>query len=307
MADPVAPRVRKLFLETEAAYDEVLGRPFTPQKVRLHPFPHEIDHVVPPRSSASALLPKATSCSRLSDAFKRQSLCSTDASQTILTAMHRSHQSRASMSSLHSTNESVLDEMRAFVAKKRSERKAQTPPTSAKERVAERKMTRGIEVHMQCHLEFSHLHSRATRHMNVHPSPGPSFSTDLEAPQPRNSPFKIAQKDTSEGRKKKKESLSYQKLLRKLSPTITNSATTYINLLHLLQACRVCGGRVTFCNACQTRANEYFHTFSPAELEKTYGKQLPPPDRTKVAEYSAYLRAREDATVLKSESKPDER
>ncbi|KDO30491.1 hypothetical protein SPRG_19649 [Saprolegnia parasitica CBS 223.65] len=300
----------------------MLHRPFTPQKVRMHPFPHEIDHVVRPRSppkspmvkmpTATDSFPKSASCSSLPRArvaidkhLPRITSSALREGNANKDAVDRRSTSRGSVVTYQTANESVLDEMRAFVEMKRRERKSATTATDvdvAKNGV-QRKVTRGIELHMQCHLEFNHLHNRATRHLNVHPDPTTNFGAALETPPGRSSPFKVQQKDTSEGRKKKRESLSYQKLLRKLSPTITNSATTYINLLHLLQACRVCGGRVTFCNTCQTHANEYFHTFSPAELEKTYGKQLSPPDSTKVAEYSAYLRAREAATVRKGESK----
>ncbi|CAK4680871.1 unnamed protein product [Aphanomyces euteiches] len=88
---------------------------------------------------------------------------------------------------------------------------------------------------------------------------------------------------------------SYQKLLRKLAPSVTNSATTYLNLLHLLQACRICGGRVTFCETCEKSATEYFTKFSIAELEKSYGRQLPPPDAHAVMEFEKELKLREQA------------
>jgi hypothetical protein len=101
------------------------------------------------------------------------------------------------------------------------------------------------------------------------------------------------------------EHASLQKLRRKLSPSITNAATSYSALLHVLQACHVCSARVTFCPVCHGRATEFFHTVSPVELEKGVGGTLPPPDPDVVDDFQTYLGRREEATMRMQDGHSD--
>ncbi|KAG9408823.1 hypothetical protein AC1031_020665 [Aphanomyces cochlioides] len=154
------------------------------------------------------------------------------------------------------------------------------------------KLERAMQIHMQCQLEYAHLHGKSTRRLNVTGLPSSASKYAAQSPVQRFQPKDV--KDPL-----LENTASYQKLLRKLAPSVTNSATTYLNLLHLLQACRICGGRVTFCEACEKSATEYFTKFSIAELEKSYGRQLPPPDAHAVMEFEKELKLREQAIKQK--------
>ena len=74
------------------------------------------------------------------------------------------------------------------------------------------------------------------------------------------------------------ERIAYDKLLRKLSPTIKNSATTHSDLLYVLQSCTDCNSRLTFCPRCYDKAHEFFSGYTASELAMLYGRDLPRPD-----------------------------
>ncbi|CAK4075972.1 unnamed protein product [Aphanomyces euteiches] len=201
-------------------------------------------------------------------------------------------------------SDSVLKDMKEFVLKNKAVVSDMPPlrPT-----LSTSKLERAMQIHMQCQLEYAHLHGKSTRRLNVTGLPSSAASKyTAQSPVQRFQPKDV--KDPLLGRYPTalfvgqpsprfalENTASYQKLLRKLAPSVTNSATTYLNLLHLLQACRICGGRVTFCETCEKSATEYFTKFSIAELEKSYGRQLPPPDAHAVMEFEKELKLREQA------------
>ncbi|KAH9074584.1 hypothetical protein Ae201684P_022388 [Aphanomyces euteiches] len=189
-------------------------------------------------------------------------------------------------SKAHAMSDSVLKDMKEFVLKNKAVVSDMPPlrPT-----LSTSKLERAMQIHMQCQLEYAHLHGKSTRRLNVTGLPSSAASKyTAQSPVQRFQPKDV--KDPL-----LENTASYQKLLRKLAPSVTNSATTYLNLLHLLQACRICGGRVTFCETCEKSATEYFTKFSIAELEKSYGRQLPPPDAHAVMEFEKELKLREQA------------
>ncbi|KAF0735391.1 hypothetical protein Ae201684_008083 [Aphanomyces euteiches] len=174
-------------------------------------------------------------------------------------------------SKAHAMSDSVLKDMKEFVLKNKAVVSDMPPlrPTLS--------------------TKYAHLHGKSTRRLNVTGLPSSAASKyTAQSPVQRFQPKDV--KDPL-----LENTASYQKLLRKLAPSVTNSATTYLNLLHLLQACRICGGRVTFCETCEKSATEYFTKFSIAELEKSYGRQLPPPDAHAVMEFEKELKLREQA------------
>ncbi|KAF0691899.1 Aste57867_16938 [Aphanomyces stellatus] len=291
---PTESTVRKLFVQTEDAYAHDRHTSFSPHKVNLNPMPHQQSRAQSsqslirkqPLAALEPLSERAATALQFHRAAQPTRRAEDGGTTIVLTKPPQKHIKRVPLthvSNFHAMSDNVLQEMKEYVARKKktSPTKASSATTCAaiaagggRER-SPSKFQRGLQVQMQCFLEYAHLHSKSTRHLDVHPSAAASPHRE-----PKLSP-------------RHAKNSSYQKLLRKLSPSITNSATTYMNLLHLLQACHLCGGRVTFCEACEKSANEYFNKFSMTELEKSYGKHLPPPDATVVADYEKYLDLRE--------------
>ncbi|ETV92903.1 hypothetical protein H310_12918 [Aphanomyces invadans] len=332
----VAVQVRKLFRQTEAAYEAELHTSFSPHKVNLHPIPQQ--QPLSSRRLHSSQATNKTSVNRkqpihrastpllrpLSPVNKPSTAPPGSAQTTPLGHSYRPSSAReiphpcdipttpvakpkrkpATSRPFQAASDTLLLEMKAYVANRKTSTSSNSSITKGSDASSDgtgkltkgggrpnpTKFQRGLQIQMQCYLEYAHLHSKSTRHLNVNPSPTNSHVLATPTPQ------KFLQKDGGkDSMRNLQDNSSYQKLLRKLSPSITNSATTYMSLVHVLQGCHHCGGRITFCDACERSANEYFNKFSMSELEKSYGRQLPPPDATVVAEYEKYLELREQS------------
>jgi hypothetical protein len=90
---------------------------------------------------------------------------------------------------------------------------------------------------------------------------------------------------------------AYERLLRKLSPTIKNTATSHDDLLLVLQSCSQCSVRVNFCATCYEKASQFFRGFPSAELASVYGQDLPPVDAEALETFTEFLEYRQAMTT----------
>jgi|UniRef100_K3X5W2 hypothetical protein len=89
------------------------------------------------------------------------------------------------------------------------------------------------------------------------------------------------------------EKLVLERLVRRISPGLSNSASTHTELLHILLTCRECSTRVNFCCVCATKASEFFSGYTTPELLALYGRDLPPADTEALGAFAQAIADRE--------------
>ncbi|KAF1313845.1 hypothetical protein FI667_g16935, partial [Globisporangium splendens] len=72
------------------------------------------------------------------------------------------------------------------------------------------------------------------------------------------------------------EELALERLVRRISPGLSNSASSHTELLRILLTCRECSARANFCSVCTAKASEFSSGYTTSELAALYGRDLPP-------------------------------
>lgn len=84
-----------------------------------------------------------------------------------------------------------------------------------------------------------------------------------------------------------------ERLLRKISPSLKNTAATHNELVSMLQICTDCRTRVTFCGSCARKAMAFFSGYTSAELQAIYAQDLPPANEEQVDAFAEAIAYRE--------------